>query len=249
MVIAIIAILAAILLPVLGRARDSADRVLCLGNQRQMLTAAALYQDESDKIFPYQQAHCDWWPNDNTVSLWLGPNALTDPDHQPNWIDSLIPYLGDDIRVLQCPASEDISSAAYAPTAGERFSYRANGVLTHFGHADRFNDPSAVTAFSDDAASINCATARPLAGVFSPPAETDVCWSGWMRYQSGALIPNAHGTRRSLGFFDGHAACIPSEDVTSGHFGLLMGGTTDGREPDIVGYVNATRQSSINYDN
>ncbi len=51
-VIAIIAILIALLLPVLGRARESARRVVCKSNLRQCSMALVLYAEEHDTWLP-----------------------------------------------------------------------------------------------------------------------------------------------------------------------------------------------------
>ena len=52
MVIGIIAVLAALLLPVLGRARQQARLVVCMNNQRQLAAAALLYAGEQDSRLP-----------------------------------------------------------------------------------------------------------------------------------------------------------------------------------------------------
>jgi len=49
-VVTIIAILAAMLLPALGRARESARRTACAGHQRQLYMALSLYADEGDGL-------------------------------------------------------------------------------------------------------------------------------------------------------------------------------------------------------
>lgn len=54
-VVAIIAVLAAMLLPVLGRAREQARRSSCLGNERQVGLAAAMYADDYDGFIPALQ--------------------------------------------------------------------------------------------------------------------------------------------------------------------------------------------------
>src|ERR1700704_3207142 len=51
-VIAIIAILASMLLPALARAKESANRIKCLNNVRQLEVSLKLYADDSDGLYP-----------------------------------------------------------------------------------------------------------------------------------------------------------------------------------------------------
>src|SRR5262245_32012139 len=51
-VIGIIAVLVGILLPALGRARESANQVKCMANMRQMGTALIMYAGENRGILP-----------------------------------------------------------------------------------------------------------------------------------------------------------------------------------------------------
>lgn len=51
-VIAIIAILAAILFPVLAKARQQAKRAMCLSHGRQLGMATLMYVDDNDGVFP-----------------------------------------------------------------------------------------------------------------------------------------------------------------------------------------------------
>src|SRR6266481_6417395 len=51
-VIAIIGILAAMLLPVLSKAKQKAQGSLCLNNGKQMMTAMFLYTGENNEFFP-----------------------------------------------------------------------------------------------------------------------------------------------------------------------------------------------------
>jgi prepilin-type N-terminal cleavage/methylation domain-containing protein len=52
-VIAIIAILAALLLPVVGKAKERASRTVCLNNLRQIALGVRMYADDSNDISPY----------------------------------------------------------------------------------------------------------------------------------------------------------------------------------------------------
>ncbi len=51
-VISIIAILAAMLLPALGRAREHARRAACMSNLKQVQMANMMYADDADQMFP-----------------------------------------------------------------------------------------------------------------------------------------------------------------------------------------------------
>jgi prepilin-type N-terminal cleavage/methylation domain-containing protein/prepilin-type processing-associated H-X9-DG protein len=94
-VIAIIAILASILLPALGRARESAKRIDCANNLKQISLATAAYCGDYNS----------WLPRSN-----LGAAAI------PRfWIGRLAPYLNapenigthsTDYKVFVCPSFE-----------------------------------------------------------------------------------------------------------------------------------------------
>jgi prepilin-type N-terminal cleavage/methylation domain-containing protein len=51
-VIAVIAVLAAILFPVFGKAREKARQTTCLNNQKQLVTAALLFAQDHDELLP-----------------------------------------------------------------------------------------------------------------------------------------------------------------------------------------------------
>jgi prepilin-type N-terminal cleavage/methylation domain-containing protein len=60
-VIAIIAILAAMLLPALARAKETANRISCTNNLKQLGTAAVLYTDDYQERFP-PRSIVERWP-------------------------------------------------------------------------------------------------------------------------------------------------------------------------------------------
>ena len=62
-VIGIIALLIAILLPVLGRAKEQANRVLCLSNHRQLLLGLMYYSNDNKGKLP----HCNWLGQENAA--------------------------------------------------------------------------------------------------------------------------------------------------------------------------------------
>ncbi len=92
-VVAIIAILASLLLPVLSRARDKGKTAKCQSNLRQLQLAAMMY-DEDNGVYPIG------WP----------PAELLNVPVIPIWYRQLQPYLGSKTNVsgqgvFICPSS------------------------------------------------------------------------------------------------------------------------------------------------
>src|SRR5262245_40886151 len=60
-VVGIIAVLSALLLPSLSKARERAQAMVCLGNEKQMTGAGIMYADDQDGWLPYTDRWvCDW---------------------------------------------------------------------------------------------------------------------------------------------------------------------------------------------
>jgi prepilin-type N-terminal cleavage/methylation domain-containing protein/prepilin-type processing-associated H-X9-DG protein len=88
-VIAIIAILAGLLLPVLGRAKDKANDIKCLSNLKQLGVALYMYVEDHDGKLPYAERR---------------PTTPVDPTNvQPRIVDVLSKHLGGVVAVFQCP--------------------------------------------------------------------------------------------------------------------------------------------------
>ena len=90
-VIGIIAILAALLLPAVSQAKESARRSACASNQRQIILAASMYADEHEGRFPGQPGdglpvravggdgrnyYALLMPCVNNPRVWLCPSVL-----------------------------------------------------------------------------------------------------------------------------------------------------------------------------
>ncbi len=68
-VIAIIGILASLLLPAMGRARDAAHRVVCLSNVKQLTLGWLLYEQDTGMLAPTAGGP---WCGDPTNPGWTG---------------------------------------------------------------------------------------------------------------------------------------------------------------------------------
>ena len=119
-VIAIIAILAALLLPVLGKAKQKAQGVFCMNNTRQMLLAWIIYADENsgepapnvDTITAGKSANTPCWV---AGSLTLNPTFSLDNTNTAMLIDhESYPYgayLGPNIKSaapFKCPSDKSL---------------------------------------------------------------------------------------------------------------------------------------------
>ena len=86
-VIAIIAILASMLLPAVAKGKESARRISCVNNMRQLGLSQQMFADENDGRFTPRMA--PWWP-ERLLSYYVNSNLLhcpTDlPAHQRSYL-------------------------------------------------------------------------------------------------------------------------------------------------------------------
>lgn len=108
-VIAIIGILAALLLPVLTRAKSKAEGALCLNCGKQLMTAMTMYTADNKDFFPPNPDDGNKIPGHNWASGQAGdgapdefnPDVLRDPQRS-----LLIGYLGQNVNLFRCPSDK-----------------------------------------------------------------------------------------------------------------------------------------------
>ncbi|MBW3636459.1 MAG: DUF1559 domain-containing protein [Armatimonadetes bacterium] len=114
-VIAIIAILAAILFPVFGRARENARRSSCQSNLKQIALAWAQYGQDYDELTP-------------AVETLIPPSTTSKYAH--SWVEEINPYLKSD-QIFICASNVDrnpiIQTASFGGTRKAiSYSYNMN---------------------------------------------------------------------------------------------------------------------------
>ena len=105
-VIAIIGILAALLLPVISRAKQRAQGVFCLNNGKQLMVAMHLYTSDNHDFYPPNPDDANNQPGYNWCSGSAGvgqsdefnPDIIADPTRS-----LLISYLSGEVALFHCP--------------------------------------------------------------------------------------------------------------------------------------------------
>lgn len=203
-VIAIIGILAAILIPVVGRMRDSARASQCVSNMRQMGVGIALYAEDHGGRGPMGRNSPPYPTSDLRVTF-----------HYALW-----PYVGYDTdtfgpqdnqkptspttNIFHCPETV-MSGPKYLPMAsqGNGYSYAINIMppFVYYGH--NFNRGAAV--------------GMPLEGLENASRTVAVTeanyWyvtANWYVNRNG-LMP--HGEKANFLFYDGHVEGVPYAEI------------------------------------
>jgi prepilin-type N-terminal cleavage/methylation domain-containing protein len=120
-VAAMIAILAAMVLPALGKTHFKAQGIQCLNNHRQLALAWRMYVEDSGDYLP---ASSDGIDPVRSASAWVKGLMNFDPDNRSNWdphVDimksPLWPYCGNSVAIWKCPADH-----SYVTVNGEQKS-------------------------------------------------------------------------------------------------------------------------------
>ena len=206
-VIAIIAILAAMLLPALGRAKQRALGLNCVNNLRQLTIAAVLYgTDSADAIVPNYVVSTNAWVGGDVSKM---PGATNVADIRSA---KLFPY-NTSVDIYRCPADKILVGGQ----AGRRArSYSLNGMMgindtwaadiVHPGFREnrKFTDvknpgPAAAMFFADEQADASLVQADSSIddGYFAVEPHHPGRWSN--------SPASRHGNGSSFSFADGHA--------------------------------------------
>ncbi len=215
-VIAIIAILAALLLPALNKARETARSAQCLNNLKQLSLAVTGYAGDYNGwglVYPHAKRNYARY-------RLFGPVAADQNQHY-----TLLPYLGaggtwpdywseperyDVVKPALCPAGRRSGTDAFTTKDGSEVvpnaSYAVNQYVCYedsatnradarFGKFENVRRPSGRVLVADAAENVPVFN---TVGASAFPAMT----LGW----HGIISTRHHGLSSNIGFADGHAA-------------------------------------------
>jgi len=100
-VIAIIAILAALLLPALGRAKQKAWTTSCISNLHQIGLGMRMFADDNEEFFPESGADIPW-------------NVIDPGTGKPSWMEQVYPQVGN-TNAYNCPANVQLPEQYRGP--------------------------------------------------------------------------------------------------------------------------------------
>lgn len=192
-VICIIAILAAMLFPVIANARHSAYKATCQSNLRQIASAFSMYAADYDECYP----------NINDPYLWMGRHwrwPVSDyvwftANYDPNNPDGLSQITGLEKTILGCPSD---------PSPVSRYDKTSYGLSACFYHTPEQIDSMVTTQlYSAAAPSPVCVTMRESDVTYPARKAMLADWLGSHEWDSSGWWSWTGG--RVYLFADGHA--------------------------------------------
>lgn len=236
-VVGIISVMAAILLPALSQARESAKATLCLSNIRQLSTALVAYENDNNGWLPQQ--------NGDYVASFADP-AVYEAPGGANFLASLSDYFSNmqsAYAVWVCPSAAPTDwEGIYEPAPPSDTNYMANAaVMSH--RLSRITDVSNNVWLQEDRFRWDIAWERPKNEGGTPPLYCDWCFSNGTYW--GQEYGNVHNLHPLPGFapsgggnvayLDGHADYRPNGSLHPSDFGLIgIPGESSADDPNTV---------------
>ncbi|MHB0998928.1 MAG: prepilin-type N-terminal cleavage/methylation domain-containing protein [Armatimonadota bacterium] len=212
-VIAIISILASIMLPVFGKARESARVVSCMSNMKQISTALQLYMDSEEDTYPTMYREAAYGISDNFGEYYQGHWSV--PLGQESYFNNctIQAQLGSYLKstsIWKCPTDPSCDPDI---KAGRRFTsyhyrhYLSMGEAPVYANVYPGNNGRAFTVMDFEKLAQTYVFSEMLPfhdARYVQEPDKPTSWQGW------------HPTdKMNFVFMDGHAKTMPVDRIVS----------------------------------
>ncbi len=200
-VVAIIAILAALLLPALRSAKEKAKASQCANNQRQIMLAYILYAQENDDEVVW---HHPRYPDPAYAFYWDWDNELAP------YIKVKVPYLGDTFKtslLFQCPSDTQMDLGF---GMNLHLPYNQNQIQVKYTSIRRPGDSMCFTDILNWGDHYSHSVSWVAASVYCPMGDT----VGSGTYPFG--IGGRHNGGANVALLDGHVQWMSLSDIVYG---------------------------------
>lgn len=233
-VIGIVAVLLALLLPTLRRAREAGNRATCLSNLRQIGQGIFVYVNENRQWMPpaINTVYNYGDPNSTPPTMWNAPNGSI------NFLRSALGERNGRTPALLCPSvvrqlQGTVVGIGYAPTDRSDTNYQANAAVLG-RRISAVPDATGTILLDESASATNAALCRPMPSVpgdfygvryyfnyDTVPLLAYLNFPLWHNIVNGKEdMLDVHNGGVQLLFLDGHGDYRKYRDLRSGDFGL-----------------------------
>lgn len=209
-VIAIIAILAALLLPALGKARDSVLRTSCQSNLKQIGIGFLSYQSDNGDYYPLVASPGNWVQGDASDTDWFNTGTvalnLVTPYLLPGKTACALPWPNNDqptSPIFFCPANRETRNPTKNYTANHYVIGRSGSAPTRY-RGSTIKQPSRLFIFAEGRVhTFDWNTTHMTVTAVPPKTDPYPHWD--FRHDNGInfLYADGHVAYSRLPFFDG----------------------------------------------
>ena len=224
-VIGIIALLIAMLLPALNRARESSRTVACLSNLRQFANAVAMYSAEQrGYILPYQTPEFGHWSN---VTVDLGYLQAHSAQSAAQANTKTVFFCPSGVQDILAPTLTNLDTVPASRTdhqggMGTTHTSPVTGKILHVWYGMNADEEASTVKGAPFRRIQDWKTERlTRTNMIKRPSEMVMFYDGLIYHQAevnGNRINARHGRNQqtNLGFFDGHAETFYTKDLPGG---------------------------------